>query len=376
MKDSELLSRFVHTRDQKAFAEVVRRHVDFVYAAALRHVGGDRAAAEDIAQEVFIDLARKSSGLANHPCLPGWLYASTRFTALNTIRREQRRTNRETEADLMHATTPGDPEPRWEHIRPLIDDAMQTLDDGDRQSVLLRFFGQQSFLAIGEQLGLSENAAQKRVTRALDRLNTALAQRGITSTSAALAIALGHAGVAAPTTLAQSATAAALASIAAGSAGTAGVLAFMSPTKFFVTLAATAVVGVAGGLWHATNVAEQQAIQRDAEFASKLSALQARVHDETKRADAAEADTANLLAAIERARVTQAAAKTAPDVAPLPAAPPMASPAPDGAAYTIMPGDTLAKIAAKRGLTLDQIRSLNPGTNWALLKVGQQVRVP
>src|SRR4051812_25180383 len=185
MKDSELLSRFVQDRDQATFAELVRRHVDLVYAAALRHVSGDRHRAEDVAQEVFIDLARKAPGLVDHPCLAGWLYASTRFTAINTVRREQRRTHREKEADVMPESS-NVPEHSWEQIRPLIDDALQELDEEDRQSVLLRFFGQQSFVAIGEQLGLSENAVQKRVSRALDRLSTVLAQRGVTSTSAAL----------------------------------------------------------------------------------------------------------------------------------------------------------------------------------------------
>lgn len=366
MKDLDLLSRFVDHRDQVAFAELVRRHIDFVYAAALRHVSGDRHRAEDVAQEVFVDFARKASGLRSHPCLPGWLYASTRFTAINAIRREQRRTNREKEAEIMQASSDA-PEPQWEQIRPLIDDAMQDLDERDRQSVLLRFFGQQTFIAIGEQLGLTENAAQKRVERALDRLNTALSHRGITSTSTALALALAQSGVAAPAALAGTATAAALAGVAAGSAGAAGILTFMTTSKILMALGAAVTVGFAGGFAYRANVAERQTAQLNAEFAGKLSALDARVHAQSTRADAAEADTTKLLSAIDRAHVNQVVISPPPPPPINPGMPPIVT-------QDVAPGDTAVRIAAKNGLTLDQLRSLNPDVDWARLRVGQLIR--
>lgn len=373
MKDPDLLSRFVDHRDQVAFAELVRRHIDFVYAAALRHVSGDRHRAEDVAQEVFADLARKAAGLRNHPCLPGWLYASTRFTAINAIRREQRRANREKEAEIMQPS-PNAPEPQWEQIRPIIDDAMQELDECDRQSVLLRFFGRQTFVAIGEQLGLSENAAQKRVDRALDRLSAALAHRGITSTSTALALALAHTGVAAPAALAGTATAAALARVAAGSAGGAGILTFMTTSKILVALGAAATFGFAGGFAYRANLAERQAEQLTAEFAGKLSALDARAQAASRRADAADADTARLLGAIDQARVTQTVVQPPlPPRVPAPSSQITAT-APTVVTQDVTPGDTAAKIAARNGLTLDQLRSLNPGTDWARLRVGEAIR--
>ena len=122
--DADLLQRFTAAGDQAAFGELVRRHIDFVYAAALRHVGGDRHRADDVTQLVFVDFARHAAGLTRHPCVVGWLYAGTRFTALNTIRQEQRRALREREAEIMPETSPT-AEPRWEQIRPLIDEAIR-----------------------------------------------------------------------------------------------------------------------------------------------------------------------------------------------------------------------------------------------------------
>ncbi|MBC7366490.1 MAG: sigma-70 family RNA polymerase sigma factor [Undibacterium sp.] len=239
MTDSQLLSRFAHKGDQRAFAELVRRNIDLVYGAALRHVNGDQHRAEDVAQQVFIDLAGKAQVLAGHPCLAGWLYASVRFTAVNSIRSEQRRSIREREVELMKISE--DPaEPRWEQIRPVIDEAMEELGEEDRQSVLLRFFGRQTFGVIGQQLGLSENAAQKRVDRALDHLNVALTRRGLGSTAAVLSAGLAHAGVTAPVGL--------VAIISAGATATAagGVVFFMNTTGF--KIGAVAAVLILGGV--------------------------------------------------------------------------------------------------------------------------------
>src|ERR1035437_5562021 len=78
MSDSELLARFARSRSEDAFAELVRRHVNLVYSAALRQVGGDGHLAQDVAQTVFSDLARKAPALARRATLTGWLYTSAR----------------------------------------------------------------------------------------------------------------------------------------------------------------------------------------------------------------------------------------------------------------------------------------------------------
>jgi RNA polymerase sigma factor (sigma-70 family) len=123
--DCKLLRSYADARCEEAFAELVRRHFDLVYSAALRQVNGNASLAQDVAQTVLIDLARKAGSLANRESLAGWLYTSTRFAALNLMRAERRRTIREQEAhsmrELLH-----DPktEPDWATLRPILDEAM------------------------------------------------------------------------------------------------------------------------------------------------------------------------------------------------------------------------------------------------------------
>ena len=125
IEDAELLRRYAADRDESAFAELVRRHLGFVYHAALRQCGGDAHRAEDVAQAVFTDLARKAGRLARRPVLAGWLYTSTRYAAAQAVRTEARRQVREQEAHAMNellAPSPAESAAEWERLRPVIDD--------------------------------------------------------------------------------------------------------------------------------------------------------------------------------------------------------------------------------------------------------------
>src|SRR5476651_12320 len=125
MNDSDLLRRYAEERSEESFAELVRRHVNLVYYAALRQTGGDATLAEDATQVVFTDLARKAESLLGRPALTGWLYTSTRFAAAKARRGERRRQAREQEAHLMHELTHDSaPATDWERLRPVIDDAL------------------------------------------------------------------------------------------------------------------------------------------------------------------------------------------------------------------------------------------------------------
>ena len=308
MTDSDLLRQFIVDRQEEAFADIVARHVHLVYAAALRHAGGDHHRAEDITQDVFVGLARKAGQLRRHPSLAGWLYASARFAAANTRRREQRRSRRELEANMIHSVYASSAaEPDWQRIRPLLDDALHELEESDREPVLLRFFGQQPFGAIAEQLGISENAAQKRVDRALDRLNAVLTRRGITSTSAALGLALAHAAASAPAHLASSVTNAALAVAGSGAAVGVGMLGFMSATKVLGGIGAAAALGITGGIWYERESVMAKARLEMETVHAQVRQLETRLQFESKRADAVEADNAKLLNAIDRARASSVA---------------------------------------------------------------------
>lgn len=244
--DAELLRLYAHDRSEPAFSELVRRHVNFVYSAALRQVNGDAHLAGDVTQIVFTDLARKAKSLAGHQVLAGWLFTSTRFAASRLIRTEQRRRIREQEAEVMHENEPLETDSAaWERISPVLDEALGQLNTVDRDAVLLRYFEGRGFSEIGRHLRLSENAARMRVERALEKLRDQLASRGLTSTTATLGAALATYGVVgAPTSLGAVVTGAALAS---GGAAATTVFTFMSMSKLpAATAAALTLIGGAG----------------------------------------------------------------------------------------------------------------------------------
>jgi len=178
--DLELLSRYTRQHAEDAFAELVRRHLGLVYSAALRQVRSPQLA-EEVAQSVFLDLARSAPKLKPGTILTAWLYQVTRRTAIDVVRREASRQLREsrwggtTEINAMNATSTD-----WTHIGPLLDEAMHVLDETDRTAVLLRYFENKSLREVGAMLGMSENAAQKRLARAVERLRDFFAGRGIT----------------------------------------------------------------------------------------------------------------------------------------------------------------------------------------------------
>src|SRR5690349_3679327 len=168
--DAELLREYAGQANEAAFREIVTRHADLVYASALRQVRSPELA-RDIAQTVFADLVRKAPALgqilAESASLVGWLYRSTRFAALTQLRDDRRRQARERQA-MQNFDTTSETATEWERVGPVLDEAMADLSDEDREALLLRFFKNHDFRAIGVSLGVSDDAAQKRVSRALE----------------------------------------------------------------------------------------------------------------------------------------------------------------------------------------------------------------
>jgi RNA polymerase sigma factor (sigma-70 family) len=179
-----MLHAYVHDGSQAAFAELVRRHVDLVYSAARRQVS-DEHTARDVAQSVFLDLARQARRFQPDQPLAPWLYVVTRRTAIDHVRREARRAaNERAAAEIAPMNeSPAD----WSRLGPLLDQAMARLDERDRAALVLRYFQNRSLREIGAALGASDDTAQKRVSRALDKLRGYFAARGLTVTAAALA---------------------------------------------------------------------------------------------------------------------------------------------------------------------------------------------
>lgn len=244
--DATLLAGYVRNRSETDFAELVQRHVNLVYSAALRQVNGDTHLAQDVTQTVFTDLARKASSLTSHRVLAGWLFTSTRFATAKAVRSEQRRRRREQEAHSMQEVSASNSTaPDWNQIRPVLDNALAELNDGDRDAILLRYLEGRDFAEVGNRLALSDNAARMRVDRAVEKLRLLLVRRGVTSTAGALSLVLtSQAVVAAPAGLATSVTGSALAT--GGAVAT--TFTFMSLTKLQIAIA-SAVVVVGSGLY-------------------------------------------------------------------------------------------------------------------------------
>ncbi len=186
MDDSELLQEYASSQSESAFRTLVERHMSLVYYAALRQVGNS-ALAEDVTQVVFIILARKAGRLSKKTVLASWLYRTTRFAAAKAVRAEARRLRREQQAvEMLGDGATLD----WVQVEPVLDDAMLQLGEQDRTAVLLRYYENKSLREVGGMLGVSEDTAQKRVSRAVMKLRSSLGRRGVTIPAAALTVAI------------------------------------------------------------------------------------------------------------------------------------------------------------------------------------------
>ncbi|HEX4263042.1 MAG TPA: sigma-70 family RNA polymerase sigma factor [Verrucomicrobiae bacterium] len=213
--DQQLLREYAERHSEAAFSELVRRHVDLVHSAAKR-MTGDAHSAEDVTQAVFMALAQNAARLSRHPVLSGWLHTTARNLAVKTVRATVRRQLREQEAAAMNPYSSTENEPLWDDIAPHLDTALGELNDDERDALMLRYFEKKSAPEIAALIGISDAAAQKRVTRAVERLRQLFARRGVTAGAGGLAVIIGaHAVEAAPITLAANISTTALAGAAA-----------------------------------------------------------------------------------------------------------------------------------------------------------------
>jgi len=187
--DQQLLQRYTRDQAEDAFAELVQRHLNLVYSAALRQVQSPQLA-KDVSQSVFNDLARSAGQLKKNTVLSAWLYEVARRTSIDVIRQETRRKLREqayTEMNVIDVAT----DENWREVLPHLDAAMEELDSVDRAAVLLRFFENKSLQEVGEELGVSDDAARKRVRRAVERLREHLLKRGVAVGLSGLVVLIG-----------------------------------------------------------------------------------------------------------------------------------------------------------------------------------------
>ncbi len=252
MQDAELLRDYLTNDSEAAFAELVKRYADFVYSTARRQLN-DPDLAQEVAQSVFCLLARKGAGLAGRETLAGWLYRATCFTAARTLRAERRRRLREQEAATMNQP---EEDGTWKYLSPMLNSALNELGEKDRLAVLLRFFQRKPMREIGATLGVSEDAAKMRVSRAVEQLRGFFARRGVTCSSSALGVLLTERGVeAAPAMMASRITTAVLSGAAFSTLSFVQTLIFMAQmnARSLITIGAGSLVLVSVGLplWHA-----------------------------------------------------------------------------------------------------------------------------
>jgi len=260
MDDWQLLRDYAQRNSEEAFRTLAERYAGLVYHAALRQSGNPQMA-QDVTQAVFIALARKADRLPRGTVLSGWLFRATRFAFANLAREESRRQRREQEAVMTNNMLQSDEtESAWKYITPLLDDALDRLSAKDRAVILLRFFQDKTHRETARLLGVSEDAAKVRVSRAVEKLRLIFAARGVAVPSVVLLAAFAaHGAQVAPAGLTAAIASAAAAKGFTGTTSTItiakGVLKIMAWTK-----AKTAIV-VGVGVLIATGITVESGVK-------------------------------------------------------------------------------------------------------------------
>jgi RNA polymerase sigma factor (sigma-70 family) len=257
--DANLIRRYGRDGDESAFAELMTRHLPLVWGTA-RRITSDGELARDVAQSVFVDLARKARTLPEGTPVAGWLHRAACHAAGNLVRTNVRRVRRERMAmSLTHddagQTADGGAEARLvESLESLVDDALLALPDPDREAVLLRYFRGRSHSEVGEALGVGDDAAQKRVSRAVEKLRDHFRAHGIAVGVGTVAAALEATGTeAVPAWVLQGLAPAGVLASSGVAAGSVGVAAWILSMKTPAFLATSAVLGGAA-LWQSVAV--------------------------------------------------------------------------------------------------------------------------
>lgn len=266
----ELLADYVTNGSEEAFRELVGRYLNLVYGTAMRLVDGNAQFAEEVTQSVFLDLARQARRLPNDVMLGGWLHRDTCFVAGKLMRSERRRRVRERQAVEMNSLQDHS-ETNLAEVSPLLDEAINRLGAADRTAILLRFFEKRDLRSVGEAMGASENAAQKRVSRALEELRALLKKRGVALSAAGLASVLTAEAITPPAGLALNISAAALS--AAGGANTLTLFQLMSFTKTQIGIAGICLLAGLGGSLFVYHRAEAKLREQDAALRLQASQL-------------------------------------------------------------------------------------------------------
>jgi RNA polymerase sigma factor (sigma-70 family) len=257
--DMTLVREYAQSNSEQAFATLVSRHINLVYSVAMRQVS-DPHLAEEVAQAVFILLARKASTLNPQTILCGWLCRTARYISGRALRTERRRQFREQEAQMQPITNESD-STVWNQIAPLLDEALSGLGEKEHDAIVLRFFDGKELKWVGAAIGTTEDGARMRVNRAVDKLRSFFIKRGVTLSATAIAGAVAANSVqAAPTGLAAAITATAFSGTTITTAAiiaTTKTIAMTTLQKAIIT--AGFAVAMGAGIYEARQAADARA---------------------------------------------------------------------------------------------------------------------
>jgi len=303
--DFEWLQQFARAGNQNAFRDLVRRHIDLVFGTALRKVG-DMGGAQEISQNVFTALARKTWSFAPDDSLPAWLHKTTLLESQSWLRGELRRRRREeTAAELGTTMNTPDEASALRNLVPLLDEALLSLKENERTALLLRYYESHSLRDVGAALGVSEDTAQKRVATALERISQFFKRRGFkTATAAVSAAALQHTAASASAFTVSLVSNAALQAAPAGLAGLSLLLARLASLSKAQTAAVCLVLTAlpVAWQWH-----EQRTTQAAlANVNTQLAATQSRFTIEESELQRLNQSTRDLGGALEATRAAVA----------------------------------------------------------------------
>lgn len=201
--DADLLTRYMQAGDEAAFTALVRAHERLVIGTAAR-ITGNAELARDVAQQVFATLAQKGWMLTDRTSLAGWLHHAARHVALRLARSETARNRRHEQLTL------DTPDPPGSDVWPMLEEALATLPDAEREAVVMHHLQDRSYAEMASALGLTEAAARKRVSRGIQSLGAQLRRRGVRGSALSLlagatALQVGSSSVAVAATVATAA---------------------------------------------------------------------------------------------------------------------------------------------------------------------------
>jgi RNA polymerase sigma factor (sigma-70 family) len=252
MNDLQLIQEYAISRSDEAFKALIDQYVGLVYSACFRQLK-DRHLAEDATQAVFLLLSQKA-GTLRPSYLTGWLLTTCRYACRNIRASEQRRACRERLSAINPTTQAETRQDDLLDLLDLLDEALAHLKAADREALVLRYLREQPLSNVAQRLGVSEEAARKRIGRGVEKLRKYFGRRGIVTSSTALGAILTEqvSGAALTTAARHSITQGIIQVCEAGAHGTTASVAIAKGTQTMMTLTklktAAAVAAIAAAV--------------------------------------------------------------------------------------------------------------------------------